>query len=193
MGAVGYAYECKHSGCKLPCKIMYFSSYRLLFEHLNVAVNGWGWATMSFFWMGSWANVIFSNGVARWKRLGTTGLQPLGWIACTIRYIWLYTIFFSKGWQKSLYHSDLGQVSTFLRSWVSEGGQGVLCSPLDFEIWYFFGYWTAIVTSNERARAISFICEILQNSYSRECHYFCSEAGLVWFIGNRIVASSIFL
>ena len=52
-----------------------FSSCRLLFEHLNVAVAGWGWATMSFFWMGSRAYVIFSNGVARWKRLGTTALD----------------------------------------------------------------------------------------------------------------------
>ena len=29
--------------------MMCFSSCRLLFEHLNVAVNGWGWATMPFF------------------------------------------------------------------------------------------------------------------------------------------------
>jgi len=26
----------------LPCKMMCFSSCRLLFEHLNVEVNGWG-------------------------------------------------------------------------------------------------------------------------------------------------------
>jgi len=35
----------------LPCKMMCFSSCRLLFEHLNVEVNGWGWATMSYFWI----------------------------------------------------------------------------------------------------------------------------------------------
>jgi len=40
----------------------------------NVAINGWGWETMSYFWMGSRAYVMFSNGVARWKRLGTTVL-----------------------------------------------------------------------------------------------------------------------
>jgi len=55
--------------------MMCFSSCRLLFEHLNVAVNGWGWATTSFFWTGLRAYVIFSNGVARWKRLGTTVLE----------------------------------------------------------------------------------------------------------------------
>jgi len=75
MSAVNYAYECKYSGCRLPCKMMCFSSGRLIFEHLNVAVNGWGWATMSFFWMGSRAYVIVSNGVARWQRLGTTGID----------------------------------------------------------------------------------------------------------------------
>jgi len=75
MGAVSYAYECKYSGCRLPCKMVCFSSCRFLFEHLNVAVNGWGWETMSFFWMGSRAYVIFSNGVARGKRLGNTGLD----------------------------------------------------------------------------------------------------------------------
>ena len=53
---------------------MCFSSCRLLFEHLNVAVNGWGWATMSYFWMGSRAYVMSSDGVARWKRLATTDL-----------------------------------------------------------------------------------------------------------------------
>jgi len=77
MGAVNYAYECKYSGCRLPCKMMCFSSCRLLFKHHNVAVNGWGWATMSYFWMGSRAYVIFSNGVARWKRLETTRLDCL--------------------------------------------------------------------------------------------------------------------
>jgi len=54
--------------------MMCFSYCRLLFEHLNVAVNGWGWETMPYFWMGSRAYAMFSNGVARWKRLGTTGL-----------------------------------------------------------------------------------------------------------------------
>jgi len=75
-------HECKYSGCRLPCKMMCFSSCRLLFEHLNVAVNGRGWATMSYFWMGSRAYVIFSNGVARWKRLGTTVEKPRSTVAC---------------------------------------------------------------------------------------------------------------
>ena len=63
--------------------MMWFSSCRLLFEHLNVAVNGWGWAIMSYFWMGSRAYVMFSNGVARWKRLGTTVLNGCGYFLYT--------------------------------------------------------------------------------------------------------------
>ena len=37
--------------------MMCFSSCQLLFEHLHVAVNGWGWATMSFF---EWGRELMS-------------------------------------------------------------------------------------------------------------------------------------
>ena len=66
MGAVSYAYECKYSGCRLPCKMMCFSSCRLLFEHLNklmlqlmagaerlCRIFEWGRELMSCFQMGS--------------------------------------------------------------------------------------------------------------------------------------------
>jgi len=51
---------------------------------IKVAVNVWGWATMSYFWRGSRAYVIFSNTVARWKRLGTTVLCNFNRPGCRI-------------------------------------------------------------------------------------------------------------
>ena len=58
------------------CKIMCFYLVGCFLNPIKVAVNGWGWATMSYFWRGSRAYVIFSNGVARWIRLGTIDLEP---------------------------------------------------------------------------------------------------------------------
>jgi len=56
----------------LPCKMMCFSSCRLLFEHLNVAVHGWGWATMSFF---KWGRELMSYFQMGWR--DEKGWEPL--------------------------------------------------------------------------------------------------------------------
>ena len=78
MAAVSYTYECKYSGCRLPCKIMCFSSCRLLL-YLNTLmlqlmagaerlcrIFEWSRELMSCFQMGlldekGWEPLMYTN------------------------------------------------------------------------------------------------------------------------------------
>jgi len=67
----------------VTCKMMFFYLVGRYLNTFRVAVNGWGWALISYFRMGSWAYIIFWNGVAKWKRLGTTALGCSWWYVLT--------------------------------------------------------------------------------------------------------------
>jgi len=55
----------------VTCEMMFFYLVGRYLNTFRVAVNGWSRALMSYFRMGSWAYIIFWNGVAKWKRLET--------------------------------------------------------------------------------------------------------------------------
>jgi len=72
---VAFVMQMKVNAVNVTCKMMFFYLVCCYLNSFRVAVNGWGRALMSYFRMGSWAYIIFWNGVAKWKRLGTTALH----------------------------------------------------------------------------------------------------------------------
>ena len=62
MGTVSYSYECKYSGCRVPCKMMCFSSCRCYLNTLMLQLMAgaerlchifkWGRELISYFQMG---------------------------------------------------------------------------------------------------------------------------------------------
>jgi len=70
-----YAYECKYSGCRLPCKMMSFYLVGCYLDILMLQLMAGAERLCHLCEWGSRAYVIFPNEVARWKRLGTTALR----------------------------------------------------------------------------------------------------------------------